>query len=133
MGEPAFATWWLVVFLATRIEAFGTESMISCHDMMAVVDNGSTTGLEVLPQRLRQMLELDVVQAVTCLDGLTMVEMMSPDAPRLGYGKSPVIPHRDGQHAPRLRPLPTPTPQPPRWMEENTTPLVQIPFRSVED
>lgn len=126
MGEPAIGTWWLVAFLFTRVEAFSQESMVGCHELLARMDAAtqvssasSTTHrarttelLAPLPLRLREMIELDVVVAVTCIDGETLAEMTGAKAVQRGYSRLPTTPYRDGDRE-LARPLPR-LPAPPR-------------------
>lgn len=154
MGEfvSGASVWWLTAFLFTRVEAFGTESMVACHEMLARVDRSisvsapgpaDTRMLAGLPTRLVQMIELDVVMAVTCIDNDTLMEMTGASSARKGYGNSPVTPYRDAERAPdtkRLPPspsLPTPTlprlPTPSLPHEEADPPrLMTVPLRVLE-
>lgn len=95
--------WFIVALLATRMEAFemgtGDEAYTRCRGTLAAFEKQETV---VLPKRLVDMLELDVVVALTCIDGETVVGLMAGT-----WGKTPTTREDLDRPLPRL---PSPPP-----------------------
>jgi hypothetical protein len=128
--------WFLVAILATRMEAWelgsGELAQQQCRHIIQAFERRETV---VLPKRLVDMIELDVVATLSCVDGDTVMEIAAGrfgPRGRLETGEAGAL----NRPLPRI-PYPTPLPpetvfRTPRIGEEpidkGTAPLIRKQF-----
>lgn len=90
--------WFIVALLATRMEAFevgtGEAAHIKCRNTLHSFEKQERVAL---PKRLAEMLDLDVVEALTCIDGDTVTGLMSGK-----WGRVPVTREDINKSLPKL-------------------------------